>query len=54
MSCRRVIITLLPKKGDMQDIWTWRPLSLLCTLNKILSEALALKLGEVKVVRYPP
>ena len=30
LSCRRAIITLLPKKGDLQQIKNWRPVSLLC------------------------
>lgn len=27
-SCRRAIITLLPKKGDLNEIKNWRPVSL--------------------------
>ncbi|KAK0141819.1 Transposon TX1 uncharacterized protein [Merluccius polli] len=41
LSCRRAVITLLPKKGNLQDIKNWRPVSLLCTEYKILSKALA-------------
>ncbi len=29
LSCRRAVITLLPKKGDLQQMKNWRPLSLL-------------------------
>ena len=47
LSCRRAVITLLPKKGDLQELKNWRPVSLLCTDYKILSEALALRLREV-------
>ncbi|XDV12372.1 hypothetical protein PO909_001067 [Leuciscus waleckii] len=46
-SCRRAIITLLPKKGDLSEIKNWRPVSLLCNDYKILSKALANRLGEV-------
>ena len=41
LSCRRAVITLLPKKGDLTNIKNWRPVSLLCTDYKILSKALA-------------
>ena len=47
ISCRRAVITLLLKKGDLQEIKNWRPVSLLCTDYKILSKALANCLREV-------
>lgn len=30
LSCRRAVLTLLPKKGDLRDIANWRPVALLC------------------------
>lgn len=45
LSCRRVI-TLLPKKGNVHDTKNWCPVLLLCTDNKILSQALAIQLKE--------
>ncbi|KAL7884447.1 hypothetical protein AOLI_G00072170 [Acnodon oligacanthus] len=47
LSCRRAVITLLPKKGDLQDIKNWRPVSLLCTDLKVFSKALAIRLRDV-------
>lgn len=47
LSCRRAVITLLPKKGDLQNISNWRPISLLCADYKILSKALATRLSQV-------
>ncbi|KAI3376858.1 hypothetical protein L3Q82_000114 [Scortum barcoo] len=44
MSCRRAVLTLLPKKGNLQDIKNWRPVSLLCVDYKLLSKALANRL----------
>ncbi|KAK3575498.1 hypothetical protein QTP86_028191, partial [Hemibagrus guttatus] len=41
LSSRRAVITLLPKKGDLQDIKNWRPVSLLCTDYKVMSKVLA-------------
>jgi hypothetical protein len=47
LSCRRAVITLLPKKGDLQQLKNWRPVSLLCTDYKLLSKVLATRLGKV-------
>ncbi|KAI3355571.1 hypothetical protein L3Q82_018403, partial [Scortum barcoo] len=44
VSCRRAVLTLLPKKGNLQDIKNWRPVSLLCVDYKLLSKALANRL----------
>lgn len=47
LSCRRAVITLLPKKGDLQEIKNWRPVSLLCSDLNIFSKSLANRLREV-------
>ena len=47
LSCRRAVVTLLPKKGNLQEIGNWRPVSLLCSDMKILSKALAMRLKQV-------
>lgn len=47
LSCRRAVLTLLPKKGDVRDIKNWRPVSLLCCDYKLLSKVLATRLGKV-------
>ncbi len=43
----RAVITLLPKKGDLQDLKNWRPVSLLCGDYKILSKVFATRLSQV-------
>lgn len=47
LSCRRAVITLLPKKGDLRSLKNWRPVSLLCTDYKIFSKVLATRLRDV-------
>ncbi|KAK3520731.1 hypothetical protein QTP70_031448, partial [Hemibagrus guttatus] len=47
LSSRRAVITLLPKKGHLQDIKNWRPVSLLCTDYKVTSKALANRLRDI-------
>ncbi|KAJ3585261.1 hypothetical protein NHX12_013982 [Muraenolepis orangiensis] len=47
LSCRRAVLMLLPKKGDLMEIKNWRPVSLLCTEYKLLSKVLATRLREV-------
>ncbi|KAK3562046.1 hypothetical protein QTP86_025228, partial [Hemibagrus guttatus] len=47
LSSQRTVITLLPKKGDLQDIKNWRPVSLLCTDYKVMSKALANRLRDI-------
>ncbi|TWW77606.1 Transposon TX1 uncharacterized 149 kDa protein ORF 2 [Takifugu flavidus] len=46
LSCRRAVVTLLPKKGNLQEIKNWRPVSLLCMDYRILSKTLASRLRE--------
>ena len=47
VSCRRAVITLLPKKGDLVDIANWRPVSLLNTDYKIFAKVLTNRLKTV-------
>ncbi|CAM2114275.1 unnamed protein product [Caretta caretta] len=47
LSCRRKVLTLLPKKGDLRDLRNWRPVSLLSTDYKIVAKAISLRLGSV-------
>lgn len=47
LSCRRAVLTLVPKKGDLTDIKQWRPLSLLCIDRRIFSKVLANRLKKV-------
>ncbi|KAL2076888.1 hypothetical protein ACEWY4_027518 [Coilia grayii] len=47
LSCRRAVLTLVPKKGDLTEIKQWRPLSLLCIDSRIFSKTLATRLGKV-------
>ena len=37
-SCRRALLSLLPKKGDLGLLKNWRPVSLLCLDGKTLDE----------------
>ncbi|TWW61013.1 Transposon TX1 uncharacterized 149 kDa protein ORF 2 [Takifugu flavidus] len=46
LSCRRAVVTLLPKKGNLREIKNWRPVSLLCVDYRILSKTLASRLRE--------
>ncbi|CAM4591380.1 unnamed protein product [Caretta caretta] len=47
LSCRRAVLALLPKKGDLRDLRNWRPISLLSTDYKIIVKAISLRLGSV-------
>jgi len=46
MSCRRVVLTLIPKKDDLGLLKNWLPVSLLCTDFKILSKAITNRLKK--------
>lgn len=47
LSCRRVVITLLPKKGALCNLKNWQPVSFLCSDCEILSKALGTKLWDM-------
>ncbi|CAM2095539.1 unnamed protein product [Caretta caretta] len=47
LSCRRAVLALLPKKGDLCDLQNWHPVSLLSTDYKIVAKAISLRLGSV-------
>ncbi|KAK3547904.1 hypothetical protein QTP70_000536, partial [Hemibagrus guttatus] len=49
LSCRRAVLTLLPKKGDLTHLKNWHPVSLLCTDCKLLSKALASRLTKERI-----
>ncbi|CAM2105395.1 unnamed protein product [Caretta caretta] len=45
LSCRRAVLALFPKKGDLCDLRNWRPVSLLSMDDKIVAKAISLWLG---------
>ncbi|CAM2102669.1 unnamed protein product [Caretta caretta] len=45
--CRRAVLALLPKKGDLRDLRNWHLISLLSTDYKIVAKAISLRLGSV-------
>ncbi|CAM2111685.1 unnamed protein product [Caretta caretta] len=45
--CRRAVLALLPKKGDLRDLRNWHSVSLLSTDYKIVAKAISLRLGSV-------
>ncbi|CAM5093569.1 unnamed protein product [Eretmochelys imbricata] len=47
LSCRRAVLALLLKKGDLHDLQNWRPVSLLSTDYKIVAKAISLWLRSV-------
>ena len=47
------VVILLHKKGDLADVGNWRPITLLNTAYKVLSKALAAKLGRALGATIP-
>ncbi|CAM2104296.1 unnamed protein product [Caretta caretta] len=47
LSCRRAMLTLLPKKWDLHDLRNWRPVSLLSMDYKVVAKVISLWLGSV-------
>jgi len=43
-SCKRAVLSLLPKKGDLGLLKNWRPVAILCTDYKILAKCLSNRL----------
>ncbi len=43
-SCKRAVLSLLPKKGDLGLLKNWRPVAVLCTDYKILAKCLSNRL----------
>ncbi|CAM2118466.1 unnamed protein product [Caretta caretta] len=44
--CRRAVLTLLLKKGDLRYLRNWHPISLLSTDYKIVAKAISLRLRD--------
>ncbi|CAM2106393.1 unnamed protein product [Caretta caretta] len=47
LSCRRAMFALLPKKGDLHDLWNWCPISLLSMDYKVIVKAISLQLESM-------
>ncbi|CAM2117024.1 unnamed protein product [Caretta caretta] len=47
LSCRRAMLVLLLKKGDLHDLQNWHPVSLLSMDYKIIVKAISLQLGSM-------
>ncbi|CAM2097660.1 unnamed protein product [Caretta caretta] len=41
LSCRRAVLALLPKEGDLRDLQNWHPVSLFCTDYKVVAKAIS-------------
>jgi len=50
-SCRRAVLSLLPKKGDLTLLKNWRPVALLTTDYKIFSKCISNRLGCIDSYR---
>ncbi|CAM2103784.1 unnamed protein product [Caretta caretta] len=46
LSCRRAVLALLPKKGDLRNLQNWRPVSLFSTDYKVIAKGILLRLGS--------
>ena len=44
---KRAIITLIPKEGDLSQLKSWRPVSLICSDVKIIAKVLAIRLKPI-------
>lgn len=53
-SCRRAILSLLPKKGDITLLKNWRPVALLTTDYKIFSKSISNRLNAYMGVLIHP
>ncbi|CAM2103851.1 unnamed protein product [Caretta caretta] len=47
LPCRRAVLAMLPKTGDLRDLRNWRPVLLLSTDYKIVVKAISLRLGSM-------
>ena len=47
ISCRRAMLSLIPKGGNNGYIKNWRPISLLCSNHKYLAKLITLRLKKV-------
>ncbi|CAM2115884.1 unnamed protein product [Caretta caretta] len=45
--CKQTVLALLPKRGDLCDLWNWCPVSLLSTDYKVVVKVILLRLGSV-------
>ncbi|CAM2099955.1 unnamed protein product [Caretta caretta] len=54
LSCRRAMLTLFPKKGDLCNLRNWCPVSLLSMDYKVVAKAISLRLGSVLVDMVHP